>query len=491
MRDVFCLTGDGVRFGPLCGFRHWVFLAAWAVASVLILGGGPGRAETEQALTVEEAGARLRVARQLAREMNDAGLVARVEAVATALKAGLPADAEARLREVEKAVGVDPGGWSMAGLPLYHPTREMEQAVKAAGPRLKAALAADDAEQVRAVAREIEAALGPQAGVPDGRRAGTRPGPLTLTRPEAVKLFFEALAAEGRAIRALMEGRPLPNQMARIYASVLEACVTMHPHVIELAPERLADLERLLRGTAGVLAALQQPGGHFPFPDLRGHNIRFGEMTERQVSAGAVQVRDGWIVTPDPDGGSQFDTGVCGVALLRAGALLGEQAWTAAGMRAARWAAAQKCCANFNYNAFSVSLLARAGMHDEALHKWRVGVAPGQARNGRWVDAHNARTVYHVILLRALADLGPGDAEAEAAARAATRALLDEFDAAGVTVEALPELLALTRRWPDDARLAAATRTMAATLVEKCTRATQVKMAAQPHQLAAVADLLR
>lgn len=487
MCDVFFLTGEGMRDGLLGVFRRWVSLSALA----FVLDGALCHASAEQALTAEEAGSRLRVARQLAREMNNAELVARVEALARVLRAEMPADADARLRELEKAVGVDPGGWSMAGLPLYRPTREMEAAVKAAGPRLKAAMAADDAAQVRAVVREIEAALGPQAGVPDGRRAGTRPGPPTLTRPEAVKLFFDALAAEGRAMRALMEGRRLPNQMARIYASVLDACVTMHPHVKELAPERLADLERLLRGTAGVLAGLQQPEGHFPFPDLRGHNIRFGEMTERQVSAGAVEVRDGWIVTPDPDGGSQFDTGVCGVALLRAGALLGEQAWSEAGMRAARWAAEQQCCTNFNYNAFSVSLLARAGMREEALRKWRVGVAPGQARNGRWVDPHNARTVYHVILLRALVDLGPGDVEVDAAARAATQVLLDEFDAAGLTVEALPELLALTRRWPDDARLAAATRTMGAALVEKCVRPGQVKMGAQPHQLAAVADLLR
>jgi len=107
---------------------------------------------------------------------------------------------------------------------------------------------------------------------------------------------------------------------------------------------------------------LQQPAGHFPFPDLGGKNIRFGDMINRQLSNDAVEVRDGWVVSPDPDGGSQFDTAVCGVALLRAGAVFQNQAWTAAGLRAADWATTQLCCGNFNYNAFSVWLLAEASV---------------------------------------------------------------------------------------------------------------------------------
>ena len=96
----------------------------------------------------------------------------------------------------------------------------------------------------------------------------------------------------------------------------------------------------------------------------------------------------------------------------------------------------QRCCANFNYNAFSVSLLANAyrvtgekAFLDAAWQKFRVGIAPGQAPNGRWMDAHNARTVYHIIILRALGDLaavvGAGRAEVDVVARPAIKALLD------------------------------------------------------------------
>ena len=442
-----------------------------------------------QALTQEEAVARLRMARQIARERNDRELVQRVERLARDLKAGLPADADEQLREAEKAVGIDPGGWSMAGQPLFHPTATMEAALKAEGPKLAAAMASGDAKAVREITRAMEGILGDQAGVPDGRRMGQKASELKLSRADAVKLFLAALETQGRAMRTLMKSELLPYQMPRVYAYVLDACVTMHSHVALHAPERVADLDKLLRGTAGILLRLQQPQGHFPFPDLRGKNIRFGDMTEKQLQNGSIEIKDGWIITPDPEGGSQFDTGVCGVALLRAGELLKDDNYLAAGRRAAEWAAKQKCCTNFNYNAFSVSLLARAGMKEAALEKFRVGVAPGQAKNGRWLDSHNARTVYHVIILRALADLGRS-AEVDAIALPAIRALLDEFDAIGITVEALPELQALAKQHPDDARLQKAVRDMASTIVNKCTDGTRVKLGAQPHQLGAVVEVL-
>jgi hypothetical protein len=441
------------------------------------------------AQTPEDAGARLRMARQIARERNDEQLVRGVEKLARDFKSSLPADAEEQLREAEKAVGIDPGGWSMAGQPLFHPTPEMEAALKASAPKLIAAMASGDAAAVREITQAMEVVLGDQAGVPDGRRMGQKAGELKLSRAEAVKLFLDALETQGRAMRTLMKGELLPDQMARMYAYVLDACVTMHSPVAQHAPQRLAEIEKLLRGTAGVLLKLQEPQGHFPFPDLRGKNIRFGDMTEKQLQNGSIQIEDGWIITPDPDGGSQFDTGVCGVALLRAGELLKDETYLAAGRRAAEWAAKQKCCANFNYNAFSVSLLARAGMKEAALQKLRLGVAPGQAKNGRWIDPHNARTVYHVIILRALADLGPS-AEIDAITQPAIRALLDEFDAMGITVEALPELHALAKQHPDDARLQKAVRDMASVIVSKCTDGTRVKLGVQPHQLAAVAEVV-
>ncbi len=454
------------------------------------------------ALTESDAEARLRMARQIARELNDRSLVTEVEKLATTFKNGLPKDAESQLRVIEVKVGIDPGGWSMAGQPLFHPTPEMEQKSRELSPKLQAAMASNDPTRVRAVVAEMTAVLGDQAGMPDGRRMGRWPKGTTLSEADATKLFLDALQSEGRAMRSLMEGKPLPDQMVRLYGYVLTACADIRPFVEKHQPESLPQITQLADGCAKILTTLQQPGGHFPFPDLRGKNIRFGDMITRQLEAGKVEVKDGWLITADPDGGTQFDTGVCGRSLLLAGDVFQNEAWGAAGKRAADWALWQKCCGNFNYNAFSVSLLAHAyrvtkdeRYLDGAWQKFRVGVAPGQAANGRWVDAHNARTVYHVIILRALGDLTSvakgGREEIEAVSLPAIKALLDEFDAMGVTVEAMPELLTLSRLYPGDARLTKTVTTMATSLIEKSTDGRRAKMGAQPDQLAAVARAMK
>lgn len=83
---------------------------------------------------------------------------------------------------------------------------------------------------------------------------------------------------------------------------------------------------------------------------------------------------------------------------------------------AADWALARPLCANWNYNSFSVRLLARAfavigdaKYLEAAVRKARFGVIPGQLtggpRAGRWMDAHNARPAYHYIMMCALAQL--------------------------------------------------------------------------------------
>jgi len=79
----------------------------------------------------------------------------------------------------------------------------------------------------------------------------------------------------------------------------------------------------------------------------------------------------------------------------------------------------------------------------------------------------------------------------KAVAEPALEALLTEFDAMGITVECLPELHTLLPFVADQPRLRAALDAVSASLLEKCTDGTRVKLGAQPHQLAAVAAWLR
>lgn len=112
------------------------------------------------------------------------------------------------------------------------------------------------------------------------------------------------------------------------------------------------------------------------------------------------------------DGGLQFDNGLCGRALISAWELTKDDRYLAAARKSGDWAIGRPLVSNWNYNAFSVGLLARLAIAtgDEkylnaAVKKAEIGVLPGQMPGGRWFDAHNASAVYHNILLRDLFEL--------------------------------------------------------------------------------------
>ncbi|MBI5396899.1 MAG: hypothetical protein HZA91_16510 [Verrucomicrobia bacterium] len=454
-----------------------------------------------------DAEARLRQARQLAREINDRALVERVASIAKQAKAdfnaGRAADADKRIREIEAAVGIDPGGWTMNGLKIFHPTPEMLARRDELEAALAAAMAKDDPAAVRGVVAEMKKSLGDQAGLPDMRRRGDRDKTQPISAADAVTLFLNALKSDAAAMRDIAAGKPVANNMLRTYADVITGCCQVRPWVKELQPDRLPEMDRLVEGACLILTRLQQPAGFFPFPDLRGKNIRFGAITERLLASQPDAVKDGWVIVPDPDGGTQFDTGLCGVALLMAGVDYSRNTWTRAGLRAADWALAQRCVPNFNYNAFSVGLLAHAYSFTQdarylggAIEKFRVGVAPGQVENGRWIDAHNARTVYHFIILRALHDLWevlPREhrdvrAEVSRAASAAVTAAFDEFEKAGITAIALGELLRHEDLNPrPDPRLGAMIELTTSVVQTKCALGGRTRLGVAVTDLAALA----
>jgi hypothetical protein len=395
-------------------------------------------------LSKEEAEARWNRARQIAREMNDRALVQEIETTGESLKAGLKRreipEVEGALRALERKVGIDPGGWSMQGQRIARLLPATAKGAQALAQKLEQAMASDDLVAVRAVVAEMSAVPGYEPGLPDVRRAGLHAEAQPLSSDQATALFQQVLHREEKIVQQVAEGRAINDNMLRLYADLVRGCVAIRPFLADPS-----EVDRVIVGGCEIMLAHQQPAGFFPFPDLRGKNIRFGEMAEALLRDQPEAAKDGWLVLPDPKGGTQFDTGECGAALLVAAGALSRDEWRQAGLRAAEWALAQKCVPNFNYNAFSVSLLCAAHRTtgerrwlDGALRKFRVGVAPGQAPNGRWIDPHNARTVYHFIILRALNDLaesteGMERQEVDAVRVPATQAMLDEFTALGVT----------------------------------------------------------
>jgi len=172
-----------------------------------------------------------------------------------------------------------------------------------------------------------------------------------------------------------------------------------------------------------IWAQEQAGNGVYPFPAARGTSkaramevaTRFLAKTEKAGKLETV-VRNGWACEDEGDGGLQFDNGECGAAMLDLYEITKEQHYLDSARKSADWAIGRPLCPNWNYNSFSVFLLAKmfavtheAKYLDAAIHKARFGVIPGQLTDGslagRWMDPHNARPAYHYIMMRALVQL--------------------------------------------------------------------------------------
>jgi uncharacterized protein YyaL (SSP411 family) len=169
--------------------------------------------------------------------------------------------------------------------------------------------------------------------------------------------------------------------------------------------------------------AQEQAGtGVIPFPAVRngkGRPFEVAEQFMRRAERGDrldQVIKNGWAVEDFDDGGLQFDNGLSGVALLRLFEATDDPRYLKAAIRAADWAASRRVVTNWNYNSFSVYLLAEVyaitgetKYLSSAKKKAKLGVLPGQLtegpRSGRWADPHNARPAYHYIMVRGLAAL--------------------------------------------------------------------------------------
>jgi hypothetical protein len=169
-----------------------------------------------------------------------------------------------------------------------------------------------------------------------------------------------------------------------------------------------------------LLWAQSQAGsGVFPFPAFRGstNHAAFGsvkgQLSRIEKKGLTDHLKNGWIVEDDGSGGLQFDNGESGAAILALFETTQDKKYLEAALRSAEWAARRPLAVNWNYNAFSVRLLAQAylvtgnqSFLDSATQKALLGVIPGQLtageNKGRWADPHNARPTYHYIMMDSL-----------------------------------------------------------------------------------------
>lgn len=296
--------------------------------------------------------------------------------------------------------------------------------------------AADELTAIRAEVAAYREKLGAKAGVPEvpDKFIAIPRDARWLTPAEAQGAFakMHGKLAQLRWWKIGLDPAKLTHAL-REPAAVVSGCVHAVRAELDGAPRSLA----FAREAGDFLVWAQTEGGTgvFPFPAVRGETRdkafvaadRFLARAEREGRLAEV-VHRGWAVDDANDGGLQFDNGEAGVAMFELFAATKEEKYLASARRAADCAAARPLARNWNYNSFSVALLAEAFRAtgerrylDAAVHKARVGVIPGQLTDGphvgRWVDAHNARPAYHYIMMRGLAQLAavlPADDPARA-----------------------------------------------------------------------------
>lgn len=457
-------------------------------------------------LTFDDADARLRRAYALARETNDRGIMDRALELRDGVKRALDRKdmtaAELLIRDVEKLVEIDAGGKTMHGLPVAQLTPDRQKQLDTLAERLAAAMTKEDGTAVARVVGEMSKVLGEDAGLPDLRRSGDTDTPVPIKPADVADVFAKAIEADPRALKVLSAGVPATETMPRVYAFVVQGCLIVRPLVERHHKDKLRTLDNLVSGCCKAMMTLQVEAGHFKFPDLRGKNTRYGDLIDRLVDRDVNALDGGWVVVPLPEGASQADACECGLALLRAGAAYRNDDWTKAGVKAADWALATACVPEFHANAFAVSLVCEAyrvtadkKYLDAARKKGQIGLLPGQAPNGRWLDRVSARTVSHGVIFRALNDLEeclpPGkDRDAvEAATAKAVKAMIDEAERLGApaTAHTVQELERHLRLHKDAPRAVRAVVERAATAaVKKCMRGGRVQAAIPLPELAAV-----
>jgi len=343
--------------------------------------------------------------------------------------------------------------------------------------RLAEAMQAKDESLVRKLVAESLYILGNRAGVPEVddefRKAPEQVEPLTNAEAEAGFEKILQFVQKNKWWRIGLDPTKTEH-LPREVATCMMGCLEGYRANVR---NKDALLKEATEAGDYLLWTQQQAGtGVIPFPAFRGGRNRAFEAADGFLTnaerAGRLDevVKNGWAFDDLTDGGLQFDNGLCGVALFELFELSKEDRFQKGAVAAADWAVNRPCVTNWNYNSFSVYLLATAYRvtHDSkylaaAKEKTLLGVLPGQLldgpNKGRWVDPHNARPAYHYIMIRGLTalfavlpedDEDDGDRERIATSiRTAMQARNGEFASKGImNVDSSLEAILLFKSLP-------------------------------------------
>lgn len=286
------------------------------------------------------------------------------------------------------------------------------------GKALEGALAKGDLPQSQELWGQIMAGFGDQAGTPEE--------PDTFLNPPATGTPISAAErpAAFHPYRRLLERHTWwkigmdPTREEHALREVADA-IRGQLAAARAGCEGKEGLVSRAKEAGEFLIWAQRQGGRglLPFPAVRGGKSKAFQVAERfqqkALASGQVVTAGGWLVDDLGRGDLQFDNGLCGAALLELYEMTRDDRFKQAALLACEWAMKQPAVPNANYNTFTTFLLCQAfrvtgekRYLENAIARLHLAVLPGQIKSGpmtgRWADGHNAKPVYHYIIVRGL-----------------------------------------------------------------------------------------
>lgn len=285
---------------------------------------------------------------------------------------------------------------------------------------LQNALYSKNLSQIDSISAAAKIILSTEAGQPDAQESYTSLSANTTWLPlnSALTLSRQLISAESLVyvnIHKTCKGElpPLYQPHSVPLRAGAEVCIGL----IRIANAE-TDLTRrnlyLQWASEGLdsLLTMQLPNGAFPFPDLRpyGDPVFTPIINNYLQSLGADSVNvliNGWIIDDRGTGEFKFDAGVIGGAFAEAYQFTGDTNYRNAALRTAAYCDTLHMNTNYNYNTFQAYALSFGYAIAPQNSDWslntdtllRYSVLPGQLTNGRWMDGHNAKSVYHNIII--------------------------------------------------------------------------------------------
>jgi hypothetical protein len=288
--------------------------------------------------------------------------------------------------------------------PGQTPTDPLQLArIKNAREQLVIALQEANPDAIARAETGVRQALGPYAGVPEAREE-LNPRGTKATRPSRAD-FRKLTERMGQLASGSEEAKK--NRMELRHAAYLAI------GLLDMSEAQLPDAAKYRTQSAielDYLISKQASAGYFPYPVNPVAPPHLQRKAAKVAKEYPEKVKNGFIYL-DADG-AQFDTGCAAYALAYGYQILKEDRYLKAARKAGDWALQFPLSANWNYNSFSVWQLAKLTevtgdrkYRNGAVRAADLGVLPGQMETGRWSDQHNARAVYHWIMVRALVEL--------------------------------------------------------------------------------------